>query len=83
MEGPLRKPLAFNRNKDTPTTALATCSYDNAMANEKLLYVAICRKRSDVMLYPDDCDLLPAAMGRTDYKAAALNLRLRDSALGD
>lgn len=76
----MREPSAFNRNKDTAPTALAACSYKNAMADENLFYVAISLARSEVMLSTDDRDLLPAAVGLTNNKVAALNLRIRDSA---
>lgn len=50
----------------------------SATANESLYYVAISRARSEVTIYTDDKAMLPEAMGRTDVKEAALDVRQKD-----
>lgn len=43
-------------------------------ANRATFYVAISRARESVMIYTDDCEMLPLAMGRELEKSSALDL---------
>ena len=51
------------------------------MANESLYYVAISRARSEVRIYTDDWELLPAAMSRNAEKSLALDIGRKREAL--
>jgi conjugative relaxase-like TrwC/TraI family protein len=53
---------------------LADADVSSAMANESLYYVAISRARSEVRIYTDDWELLPAAMSRSGEKSLALDV---------
>lgn len=48
-------------------------------SNESLYYVAISRARSEVVIYTDDKEMLPEAMGREDFKHAALDIQIEKS----
>jgi len=47
----------------------------SATANESAYYVAISRARESATIYTDDKAMLPEAMGRTDEKSAALDVK--------
>jgi len=47
----------------------------SATANESSYYVAISRARESATIYTDDKSMLPEAMGRTDDKSAALDVK--------
>ena len=53
---------------------LVDADVSSAMANESLYYVAISRARSEVRIYTDDWELLPAAMSRNAEKSLALDI---------
>jgi ATP-dependent exoDNAse (exonuclease V) alpha subunit len=46
----------------------------SATSHEASFYVAISRARTEAWIYTDDRESLPAAMGREDHKASALDI---------
>ena len=60
---------------------LVDADVSSAMANESLYYVAISRARSEVRIYTDDWELLPAAMSRSGEKSLALDVGRKRAAL--
>ena len=60
---------------------LVDADVSSAMANESLYYVAISRARSEVRIYTDDWELLPAAMSRNAEKSLALDIGRKREAL--
>jgi len=53
---------------------LVDADVSSAMANESLYYVAISRAKSEVRIYTDDLELLPASMSRKAEKTLALDI---------
>jgi len=60
---------------------LVDADVSSAMANESLYYVAISRARSEVRIYTDDWELLPAAMSRKAEKSLALEIGRKRAAM--
>ena len=53
---------------------LADADVSSAMANESLYYTFLSRARSQVRIYTDDQELLPASMSRSGEKSLALDI---------
>jgi len=60
---------------------LADADVSSAMASESLYYTFLSRARSEVRIYTDDQELLPASMSRNSQKSLALDVGRKRAAM--
>ena len=60
---------------------LADADVSSAMASESLYYTFLSRARSEVRIYTDDLELLPASMSRNSEKSLALDVGRKRAAM--